>query len=106
MASIYKPAREKATKRGTWFIDYTDHRGERRTLKGFTDKTQTERLAGKLEHEVMLRKRGLIDPDQELLLERKRAPLAAHLKAFERSLGDNTAKHVKLTMSRVRRIIA
>ena len=106
MASIYKPAREKAKKRGTWFIDYTDHRGQRRTLKGFTDKTQTERMAAKLEHEVMLRKRGLIDPDQEQILERKRTPLATHLKAFERSLGDNTAKHVKLTMARVRRVIA
>nr|MBA3483697.1 hypothetical protein [Pirellulales bacterium] len=106
MASIYKPAREKAKKRGTWFIDYTDHRGQRRTLKGFTDKTQTERLAAKLEHEVMLRKRGLIDPDQEQILERKKAPLTTHLKAFERSLGDNTPKHVKLTMARVRRVIA
>lgn len=106
MASIYKPAREKAKKRGVWFVDYTDHCGRRRTLKGFSDRTQTERLAAKLEHEVMLRKRGLIDTEQEDLLLRKRKPLADHLKAFERSLSDNTPKHVKLTMGRVRRVIA
>ena len=33
------------------------------------------------------------------------APIEEHLQAFEESLEDNTSKHVKLTMSRIRRVI-
>jgi len=105
MAAIYKRAQDKGKKRACWYIGYTDHAGKRCTCKGFTDKGESERLAAKLEHEVMLRKRGLIDPEQESAAERRRTPLKEHLIAFEKSLGKNTEKHVKLTMSRIRRII-
>ncbi len=105
MATIYKRDQDRGKRRACWYIGYTDHTGKRRTCKGFTDKGETEKLAAKLEHEVMLRKRGLIDPEQENAAERRRAPLSAHLKSFEKSLGKNTEKHVKLTMSRVRRVV-
>jgi integrase len=106
MASIYQPkSKQKPGSRGVWFIGYTDATGKRRTMKGFTDKGETQRLASKLEHEVMLRKRGLIDPDMESLAEKRKKLLADQLKVFEKSLGNNTSKHVKLTMSRVRRVI-
>jgi site-specific recombinase XerD len=104
MASIYKRIRLVKGKRAAWLIDYTEENGKRRTLKGFTDKGQTERLAAKLEHEVMLRRRGLIDPEMESFAAKRRRPLEEHLKAFEKCLGTNTPKHVKLMMARVRRV--
>ncbi len=114
MASVYKRKRDlqraldnkEDPNSVPWYIHYTDHLGNRITEVGFADKRETERLAAKLEHEAMLRKRGLIDPDQEELLEKKRSPLTEHLKAFEKSLVDNTPKHVKLVMARVRRVVA
>jgi integrase/recombinase XerD len=105
MASIYKRKQDKGRKRTCWFIGYTDHTGKRITVKGFTDKGETERLAAKLEHEVMLRKRGLIDPEQESAAQRRRTPLKEHLKAFQKSLAKNTPKHVKLMMARIQRIV-
>ncbi|MBX9791378.1 MAG: site-specific integrase, partial [Pirellulales bacterium] len=80
-------------------------RGKRRTKKGFTDKGLTEELAGKLESEARLRSSGMIDPLQDKLAEQKQVPIANHLAAFEESLGENTGKHVKLTMTRVRKIV-
>lgn len=105
MASIYKRKQDQKKKRAPWYIGYTDENGRRRTAKGFSDRAETERLAGKLEHEVMLRKRGLIDPELESLAAKRKKPIADHLKAFEKSLGNNTGKHVKLVMSRVRRVL-
>src|SRR5690606_35023190 len=58
-----------------------------------------------LEQEVMLRKRGLIDPEKERELEIRTSSLEKHLKAFEKSVSDNTPKHIKLTMSRIRCVI-
>jgi integrase len=89
-------------------IGYTDIDGVRRTVKGFTDKTETERLAAKLEHEVMMRKRGLIAPALEQAAKQRAGLLETHMNDFEKSLlrnGDNTAKHVQLTMTRVRAIV-
>jgi site-specific recombinase XerD len=103
MATIYK--RNKGKKNEPYSIQYLDHEGNRRTTLGFTDRALTEQLAAKLETEARMRRTGLIDPDQERFVERKQSPIEEHLKAFERSLGDNTDKHVKLTMFRVRRIV-
>ena len=105
MASVFKRGRDKAKRRSFWYFSFDDHNGRRRTLKGFTDKGATEELAAKMEREAMLRKRGLIDPEDERRSKSQRAPIQEHLEAFEKSLEDNSTKHVKLTMTRVRRII-
>lgn len=105
MASIYKKTRDKGRKNANWYVNYTDHLGKRRTVKGFTDRRATEQMAAKVEHEVMLRKRGLIDPEQERQHEVQTSSLEKHLTAFETSLGDNTPKHIKLTMARIRCVI-
>ena len=107
MATIYKRTRDKGKKNVVYWIQYLDHAGRRRTKRGFSDKGLTEQLAGRLENEAMLRRQGLIDPDEERASEWKSTPLSDHLSAFEKSLGrkDNTPKHVRLTMSRVRRIV-
>ncbi len=105
MASIRKQSRDKGQKNKPYYIQYVDHEGKRVTVKGFTDKALTEQLAAKLEHEVMLRKRGMIDPAQERLLAIKKSPIEDHLAAFDRSMANNTQKHRKLTMTRVRRVV-
>jgi len=106
MASIHKLSRDKGKKNKPYYIQYTDADGNRITTKGFTDKALTEQLAAKLENEVLLRKRGMIDPAQERLLAIRQSSIAEHLVAFERSLSNTTPKHQKLTMTRVRRLIA
>lgn len=106
MASVFKRGRDKTKRRSVWYISYDDHEGKRRTKKGFTDKGLSEQLGAKLEHEAMLRKRGLIDAEGERRTEQQKAPIDGHLEAFEESLSDNTGKHVRLTMSRIRRIVS
>lgn len=105
MASIFKRGRDSRKRRAYWYIAFSDHEGRRRTRKGFTDKGATEQLAAKLEHEAMLRSRGLIDPQQERLASQKSSSLDGHLEAFEKSLDANTAKYNKLVVSRVKKII-
>src|SRR5687767_4582992 len=102
MASIFKRTRRKNE---PYCIQYTDHRGKRCTVQGFTDKGLSEQLAAKLESEARLRRTGLVDAEQESYIEQKQAPIGPHVDAFEESLADNSGKHVSLTMTRVRRII-
>ncbi len=105
MASIYKRPADKGKKNKPWLIEYRDADGNRAYARGFTDKGLTEQLAAKLENEVMLRRRGMIDPAQERTLAIKQGPIGEHLNAFERSLDNTTPKHRKLTMTRVRRLV-
>jgi integrase len=106
VASTYKKKRDQKKKHACWYIDYFDHNHERRTVKGFTDKSKTEQLAAKLESEVRLRKMGMIDPQQEDLVRLKQSSTDDHLRDFEKSLSrkKNSPKHVKLTMSRIRSV--
>ena len=106
MASVFKRKRDKARRGSYWYFSYQDERGRRKTKRGFTDKKATEELANETERQVRLRKEGLVDPDIELKKKSLVAPIADHLDAFESSLAMNTGKHVKLTMSRVRRLVA
>ena len=102
MASIFKRSKRRNS---TYSIQYFDHEGKRRTVKGFTDRGLSEQLAAKLETEARLRLTGLVDVEQERLAEHKGANLECLLDAFTASLADNTAKHVELTMLRIRRIV-
>ncbi len=102
MASIYK---RRKTRNEPYTIQYLDHLGKRRTAKGFTDKGLTEELAAKLESESRLRQTGMIDPMQDRIAEEKQTDIELQLAAFEESLSDNTPKYVKLTMTRVRRVV-
>jgi hypothetical protein len=58
MAAIYKRGQDQKNRRACWYIGYTDHTGKRHTVKGFTDRGETERLAARLEHDAELRRRG------------------------------------------------
>jgi site-specific recombinase XerD len=105
MASIYKRTRDRKRKNAPYQIEYLDADGVRRVVKGFSDKGLTEQLAAKLENEVLLRKRGMIDPLAEQIIARKQSPVAEALDAFRRSLDNTTPKHQRLTMTRVRRLV-
>ncbi len=105
MASVFKRGRDHGKKSAVWYISYTDECSKRRTLKGFRDKGLTEQLGSKMDTEVMLRKRGLIDVTEERLIKQRQSATGPHLSVFESHLGNNTSKHVKLTMMRVRRVI-
>ena len=106
MPSVFKRGRDKGKRNAVWYISFDDESGRRRTKKGFTDKQSTEQLARELERQARRIREGLVDPHD---LKRKAAletPIAEHLDAFERSMGNTTSKHMKLTMTRVRRMVA
>ena len=105
MATIFKRKRDADKKNAFWWIQYFDQNGKRRTAKGYTDKRKTEAKAAKLEEDARLRKDGLIDPGLEKARNQRQIQLSNHLDAFERHLKKNSPKHVKLTMSRVKRIV-
>lgn len=105
MASIFKRGRDKARKLAPYTIAYTDHNGKRRMTKGFTDKSLSEQLAAKIENEVLLRKRGMIDPEVERRSVIRNRPIKEHLESFEKTLVDTAPKYKKNTMYRIRRIV-
>ncbi len=107
MASIFKLGRDKKKKSSPWYFEYKDQHGKKKMRKGFTDKSLTEQLAVKLETEARLRTMGFIDSEQEERAEQKTSDIQGHLAAFRMSLGSKktTDKHIKLTLSRVERII-
>lgn len=102
MASIFKRTKRKNE---PYSIQHVDHQGKRRTVKGFTDKGLSEQLAAKLESDARLRSTGLVDAEQERFAAIRNEPLEDHLQAFENSLSDNSPKHVRLTMTRIRKVV-
>ena len=103
MASIFKRSKRKNS---IYSIQYYDHEGKRRTVKGFTDKGLSEQLASKLESDARLRTSGLVDAEQDRYAGMKLSPLAIHLAAFKESLTDNSPKHVAVTWKRINCIVA
>ena len=102
MASIFK---RRKGRNEPYSIQYTDHEGRRKTVKGFTDKGLSDQLAGKLETEARLRKTGLVDAEQERGATIKNAPINDHLAAFKESLADNSPHHIKVTMLRINSVV-
>ncbi len=102
MATLY---RRKKHKHAVYWIQYRDHTGRRRTVKGFSDRQLSEQLAAKLESEERLKRTGLVDPEHARLKGVRAAAIEMHLAAFESSLADNTPKYSKLLMSRIRKLV-
>ncbi len=107
MASVFKRTRDRKKKNVKYLISYVNDNGKRRMKTGFTDKGLSEQLAAKLENEVRLRKTGMIDPILEAQAKHRSTDINIYLEEFKDSLIRklNTEKHVKLTASRVGRII-
>jgi hypothetical protein len=71
---ISHPWRDKGKRRFFSYFSFDDHNGRGRTHNGITDKGATEGLVAKMERKLMLRRRGLIDPENELRSKSQRAP--------------------------------
>lgn len=108
MASVFKRSKDKNVKGSCYYIGWTDVDGKRKMRKAFRDKGLSEQLAAKLENEVMLRKRGLIDPEIDRLDQSGRSPIEQHLTAYKKALSNRgtTAKHVAMTVNRLKFILA
>ena len=107
MASVFKLGKDKGRKGAPYHFEFTDHTGRVRRRKGFTDKALTSQLAAKLENEALMRKRGLIDPEQERQATMREIRLTEHLAEFEvflRGKG-STGDHVRKTMNRIKRVV-
>jgi len=105
MASVYKSKRDKKRKGSCWSISYSDENGKSCWAKGFTDKRSTEELAREIEREVKRKKHGLVNPTDEKRKSAANTPIAEHLAAFKKSISRNSGKHVKLTISRVTKLV-
>ncbi len=107
MASVFKLGRDKGRRNAHWYFEYFDHLGKKRMKKGFTDKGLTQQLAAKLESESRQRSLGLIDVVQEEQVVKKQATVTQQLLDYETALKSkvNSAKHVKLTLTRIRKVV-
>ena len=68
MTSVYKKNADTGNRKAAWYFSYVDEKGKWRQKKGFTDKTETEKFANKLEDEARMVREGLkqaiIHPEQ------------------------------------------
>ena len=105
MASVFK--KDKRDKKASWYIDYFDENGGRQRVKGCPDRTATDQIARKLESDVELRRRGVIDSRDEAYRAHETRSVADHLKEFHACLlaKGNTAKHADLTVTRASRVV-
>lgn len=102
MATIFKRSKGKHV---PYTIQYTDHEGNRRTCKGFTDKGLTEQLAAKLESEARLRATGLVDVEQERILTTMQEEIELHVTAFLETIEERSDKYRQHTKTRLQRVI-
>ena len=91
-----------------WIVQYTGPDGRRKTRYGGRDKTVAQALARELEHEALLRRKGIIDGDADRLAEQARRPLSEHVDDYEKHLRDSNAspKHIAAVIPRLRAIVA
>jgi hypothetical protein len=102
MASVFKPKGKSK-----FLIYYRDEHGRLRKKTGTTDKKRSKQIAADLENEVLLRKRGLIDPVVERIASNERKGVKGHLRDFQAALEakGNTTKHVELFIARAQRVV-
>jgi integrase len=108
MASVFKRASEKRRKGSPWWIAYQDVSGKRRTVRGCTDKSATERMAAKLEEDIALRKAGLIDVDADEVRQHESQSLADHIDEWFRDImaKGKTPKHAQQYRDRASKLVA
>jgi integrase len=101
MASIYKRTQDQEKRRSCWFIGYVDFNGKRRTRKGYTDRSATERLAAQLEEEARMIREGLKPKPVQT-----EGELSRHLDDFRKHLEnrDVSVEQVKQLPRRIERL--
>ncbi|MBC7772466.1 MAG: tyrosine-type recombinase/integrase, partial [Pyrinomonadaceae bacterium] len=77
------------------------------TVTGMTDYKLSEQLAAKLEHDAMLRERGLIDPVMERLAEHGKRPIQEFIDEYELYLDSkrNTGQHILETLALIEDVV-
>lgn len=99
-------------KRGKyWYISYyahkTDNAKKTTTVKGYTDKSLTQKLANKLEDEAHARRKGYTDPHAEAAKVQRALPITKHLDNYEIHLRAKgcTENHINYTRKDIQRLI-
>ena len=82
MASIFKRKKDRRNRNAPYLISYTNAGGERKTVTGCTDYAATQSIANKLETEVQLRRRGVVDEARERCAQHASVPVEQHVTAF------------------------
>ena len=107
MASLFRPTyHDKAgqkRKAKKWYGQYVDADGITRRVPLSANKTAAQQMLNGLVRKSELGRVGIIDHFEEHV----KRPLTEHLTAWEESLQarENTDKHVRMKLSRVRRIV-
>ena len=103
MPTVYKTASDRTKKNIRWMVAWTDELGHRRTRRGYTDKSLSERLARQLEDAARARREGTIDAAAERMGDHSRRPLADHIADYRVYLvaKGSTEAHVDLTEARI-----
>ena len=108
MASVYKRGQDRRRKDRPYYIAYNDENGRRRVVCACTDYTASEEIARKLESEVALRRRGVIDPAQERFADQARRPIREHVREFLETVraSDRAPRYMQQVKARIEAFIA
>ncbi len=98
MASVYKRPGRKG-----WYVSYKDENGRRRCVKGFTDKSETVRMATRLEEKAKRIRLGLEEAETD---EPQDVALPQHIADFEKHLSnrETSEKRRGEVATKIRRI--
>ena len=106
MASVFKRG-GKSNRGGSYYIQWFDHTGNRRTKSARTsDLATAERIAAKLESDVALRRDGVIDPTLDAVSTESQRSIESHLADFKNKMqaANCTEDHVNRTARVIRAI--
>ena len=109
MASIWKREKDRGRRNSPHRISYTDESGKRKTITGCTDLAATQEIANKLDSEVKLRKRGIIDRTKERCAEQSRRAIGEHIDEFIQhleALGGKAPRYLQQVRSRLKAFVA
>ena len=99
MASVWK--RKNAKTGSKWLVSYMIAPGVKKTVTGSSDYRLSEQLGAKLEHDVMLRRRGIIDPVAERMAGYAVRPIQEFVDGFRDFLFSkrNSPQHITETIA-------
>ncbi len=109
MASIWKRAQDRRRKDRAYQVTYVDESGRRRTVAGCTDLAATREIANRLEADVKLRARGVIDRVKERCAEQGRRPIGEHVEKFVQHVeaeGGKAPRYIHQVRARLEAFVA
>lgn len=94
MASVWR--RKNAKPDSKWLVSYMIAPGVKKIVTGMTDYRLSEQLGAKLEHDAMLRRRGIIDPVAEKMAGYAVRPIQEFIDGFKDYLFSkrNSPQHI------------